>query len=324
MGKTATIAMLAMKHANGEEGMDRFDFVWTVKLQNVEKTSSLAEIVKKQHHRIKDFPTGQIKSILEGRLESKVALLFDGYDEYQPGRNKEIDNVLQSGNGNSFIILTSRPGYVDHNIRRKMDYEVTIEGLSVRNIKKCSKLYLDSKKKSLLMLKQANAAGIYKSSHRFFQRVFSPSSLTDDALLRIPIILLMICFIYEENQSLPHNRTNILKTLYKLLGDRSAIKMSGCISDKHDDILSKLGKLAWQALQNDRLILNKVSGTFDRNSLNGWVYLSCRSIYICMICFLLSVEAVFFYDISSNCVCRLQLFNEVRTLWHNNNSTFYF
>ena len=260
MGKTATVAMLAMKHVNGEEGMDKFDFVWTVRLKNVDKTSSLAEIVKKQHDRIKDFPTGQIKSILEGRTESKVALLFDGYDEYQPGRNKEIENVIQDGIGNSFIILTSRPGYVDDNIRKKMDYEVTIEGLSVRNIMKCSKLYLDDKKKCVVMLKQAEAVGIYKSNDRFFNRVFSSSCMTEDELLRIPIILLMICFIYEENQSLPQNRADILKTLYKLLGDRSAVKVSGNICDEHEYMLSKLGKLAWEALKANELILNKVSG----------------------------------------------------------------
>ena len=93
MGKTATVAMLAMKHVNGEEGMEKFDFVLTIRLKNVDETSSLAEIVKQQHDKIKDFPTGQIKSILEGRTESKVALLFDGYDEYHPGRNKEIDKM---------------------------------------------------------------------------------------------------------------------------------------------------------------------------------------------------------------------------------------
>ena len=78
----------------------------------------------------------------------------------------------------------------------------------------------------------------------------------------------MICFIYEENQSLPRNRADILKTLYKLLGDRSAVKVSGNICDEHDNMLSKLGKLAWEALKANELILNKVIGIFNRNISN--------------------------------------------------------
>ena len=136
-----------MKYVAGEEGMEKFDFVWTVKLKNVDKSLNLVDIVKLQHDRLKIFSTRQLKSILEGETESKVALLFDGYDEYQPGSSKEVDKVLKSGIGNCFIVLTSRPGYVGDKIRRKMDYEVTIEGLSVENIKKCSKLYMDSREK---------------------------------------------------------------------------------------------------------------------------------------------------------------------------------
>ena len=260
MGKTATIAMLAMKNVAGEEGMEKFDFVWTVRLKNVDKTSSLADSIKKQHD-LKDVPTEKVQSILQGKTEkeTRVALLFDGYDEYQPGSNQEIDKVLESGIGNCFVVLTSRPGFVGDDIRKKMDYEVTIEGLSVKNIKKCSKLYLDGKKKSKHMLKQAKSVGIYKSTDHFLHKVLSSSSIVDDSLLQIPIMLLMTCFIYEKNQSLPKTRTDILKTLYTLLGDRSTVKMSGNTSDVHKNVLSKLGKLAWEALKRDELTLLKVS-----------------------------------------------------------------
>ena len=37
MGKTATIAMLAVKHVSEEEGMEKFDFVWSVRLKNVNR-----------------------------------------------------------------------------------------------------------------------------------------------------------------------------------------------------------------------------------------------------------------------------------------------
>ena len=261
MGKTATIAMLAMKHVAGEEGMEKFDFVWTVRLKNVDKTSSLAQLVKQQHDKLKNIQPGQIKSILEGETKSKVALLFDGYDEYQPGSNKEIDTVLESGIGNCFVVLTSRPGYVREEIRNKMDYAVAIEGLSIENIEKCSKLYLDDKKKSADLLKQAKQVGIYKPTDGLLQRIFFSSSMVDHALLRIPIMLLMTCFIYEENQSLPKTKTGILRTLYTLLGQRSEIKISDhntAEKDAHENTLLKLGKLSWEALKRDELILRKV------------------------------------------------------------------
>ena len=263
MGKTATVAMLAIKFVVEEEGMDKFDFVWSVTLKNVNETSSVADIIKQQHEQLKDVPTEKIKSILQGNTEKevKVALLFDGYDEYQPESNKEIDKVLESGVGNCFLVLTSRPGYVGDEIRRKMDYEVTIEGLSVENIKKCSKLYMNCKNKSADMLRQAKSVGIFKPIGGLFHRIFFSSCMIDHALLRIPILLLMTCFIYEENHSLSDTRTNILKTLYTLLGQRSAIKISGTAIDEKEafeNTLSKLGKLAWDALERDELILERV------------------------------------------------------------------
>ena len=261
MGKTATIAMLAMKYVNGEEGMDKFSFVWSIRLKNVDKTSSLANVIKQQHKQLKDVPTEKIQSILQGQTEKKVALLFDGYDEYQPGKNKEIDEAILSGVGNCFIVLTSRPGYVGVDIKKEMNYEVFIEGLSVVNIKKCSQLYMDCRDKSAHMLKQAKTIGIYKPSGSLFHRIFLSSSIIDHALLKIPILLLMTCFIYEEKYSLPKNRTDILKTLFTLLGQRTEIKRSGRTTDEKEgfeNTLSNLGKLAWGGLKRDELSLEKV------------------------------------------------------------------
>ena len=59
----------------------------------------------------------------------------------------------------------------------------------------------------------------------------------------------------------PKTRTDILKTLYTLLGQRSAIKTSGTAIDENEafeNTLSKLGKLAWDALERDELILERV------------------------------------------------------------------
>ena len=39
-----------------------------------------------------------------------MLLLLDGCDEYTEGTNKALDKAIESGIGNCFTILTSRPG----------------------------------------------------------------------------------------------------------------------------------------------------------------------------------------------------------------------
>ena len=258
MGKTSTVAMLAMKYVVGEEGMDKFDFVWTVRLKNVDEKSSLPEIIKQQHSNLRKFPTDKVRSILYGENNSKVALLFDGYDEYQPGKNKDIDSVLKSRVGNCFLVLTSRPDFVSNEIRKQMDVHINIEGLSAENIKKCCDKYLHVKEKRRELLKQAASVGIYHPDG-FIPRLLSFGKPPDTALLRIPIILLMTCFIYEQNESLPKSKTEIIKTLYRLLGERSDVRAAQNVEHtKHENVLFKLGKLAWEAIRNDKLQLQKV------------------------------------------------------------------
>ena len=66
-----------------------------------------------------------------------MLLLLDGYDEYTAGTNRALDKAIESGIGNCFTILTSRPGtdsgdktYVSQEIRDKMDGEVRIKGFN--------------------------------------------------------------------------------------------------------------------------------------------------------------------------------------------------
>ena len=134
LGKTATIAMMAMKYVTGDDAMKQFDFVWTIRLRDVDENSSLPELIKKQHGQLKKVSSARIKDILKGKTKHKVVLLLDGYDEYKKGKNTEIDKAIEQGLGNCFLILTSLPGYIDDSARDKMDGEITIEGFSVQNI----------------------------------------------------------------------------------------------------------------------------------------------------------------------------------------------
>ena len=247
MGKTASVAMLAMSWVKNSEQLKNFDFVWTLRLRNIDKTSSLAQLIKTHHPKLKskDIPVDHIKAILEGQTNHKVLLLIDGFDEYKTGTNRDVDEAIKNTIGNCFLLLTSRPGdhYVSKAIRDSMDGVVTIEGFSPGNITKCSTMYLDSAEASEAMLQQAKDNGIFE-------------------LLKVPIILLMTCVIFNEKEnSLPKSMTGIFDTIYELLMDRTTLKTSGCKSGKIDNLqalLWKLGELSWKALQGDQLRLNKV------------------------------------------------------------------
>ena len=82
-------------------------------------------------------------------------------------------------------------------------------------------------------------------------------------LLSVPIILLMICVLYNEHGKLPQSRTEIFRLIYKRIADRSTLKYFGCKGmelDNFNNMLSILGEFAWEALQDDvrQLLLRKV------------------------------------------------------------------
>ena len=95
------------------------------------------------------------------------------------------------------------------------------------------------------------------------ERDLSGVNFRYNELTSTPILLLMICVLYEENKSLPDSKTKIYETIRELAMDRTTLKTFGCKSSKVKYIAQKtsiLGKFAWEALQKDiqQLLLNKV------------------------------------------------------------------
>ena len=184
-----------------------------------------------------------ITFILKIKNNYNVLLLIDGYDEYTPGTNQDIDKLIKQGIGKSLVILSSRPGFLEKNLRDKYDKVLIIEGLNDKNIRLCSSKYLQSQDKSYKLLQQAKNVGI-------------------SDLLRVPIILLMTCVVYDEKQILPNRKTDLVKTIVEVSMNRTALKI---INRKSQDMQSNeiifLGKFSWQSLQSDvkQLLLQKAS-----------------------------------------------------------------
>ena len=219
--------------------------MFLVRLRYVKAGQSLAKIMQLQHDTLDETPVEHIQAVLKGKTKHKVLLMLDGYDEYTRGTNRDVDRAIESTIGNCLLILTSRSGgYVSKEVRDKMDGDVIIEGFSKESIMECSMKYLGSQEFSTKMLEQAEATGI-------------------DALLHIPIILVMTVVVFLEEDSLPKTKTGIYKTIYRLAMDRTTLKTFGCKSadiSNLEDLLYTLGEFSWKALQSDvqQLLLDRV------------------------------------------------------------------
>ena len=239
--------------SSSDNPVNRFDFVFLLRLRYVNQASTLSKLIVAQHGKLKQEDTAKIESILEGKTNHRVLLLLDGYDEYKPRTNTDIDKAIEYSVGNCFLILTSRPDlpsgnghYVSQTIRSKMDGEVIIEGFNEENIKQCSLRYLENEESALKMISLAKTVGIYD-------------------LLKIPIVLLTICVIYLEHKTIPKSMTKIYGQIFDMIIDRTALKTFklGSYADVKeylDVFLCALGELSWNALQSDvqQLLLNKV------------------------------------------------------------------
>ena len=221
-----------------------FHLVFLIRLKYVKRGQSLIDIIRKQHGGLKGCTDEYTESIIEGDTGHRVLLMLDGYNEYKPGTNDDIDQAIEYSIGNCFLILTSQPGHLSKRITEEMDGKIIIEGLSEEKIKECSTKYLQSEEHSDEMLRQTKEMGIY-------------------GLLHIPIILLMVAVVFIQNKSLPKSRTALYQTIFRLTMDRTTLKTFGCKSadiSKIGDLLYILGQCSWEALQNNnqQLLLKKV------------------------------------------------------------------
>ena len=241
--------MLAMNWAEDKAPpeLQQFDFMFLIALRDVEQDIPLEEVIIKQHQRLKvmKIPKEKVKLILDGATRSRVLLLLDGYDEYKKGTNTNIDDAISDTVGDCFILITSRPGdYMDKDDCDQMDGTIQIIGFSRQSIKECASKYLESKNKADELMKQTDKTDISE-------------------LLRIPIILLMVCFLYYQNHALPSTKTDIVKKIIWMLIDRATLKHFGKKADETpnlEEMLNGLGQLSHEASQRyaKQLLIKKV------------------------------------------------------------------
>ena len=216
----------------------RFDFVFLIPLKDVDRDITLEQtIIQENDLKDENLTEDQIKRVLNS---PRSLLIFDGYDEYKKGTNSAIDAAIGGEMGNAFIIVTSRPDHMDKKDKNKLHGEIQNNGLGMSSIKKCTQRYLEDTQKADGFLKEVTSHGVV-------------------GLLRIPILLLMMCLLHIQNNTLPKNRTKIVRGVIDMYIMRA--RERGVDLEDTDQMLLTLGELCYGASQRDtnKLLIRKVS-----------------------------------------------------------------
>ena len=242
-GKSSAMAKMCLDWAQEENtqdceektttGLERFEFTFLIQLKDVNSDISLEEVIIRQHNL--DVKPSAIKFILQN---TNSLIVLDGYDEYTKSTNHHIDEIVSGERESGFVLITTRSrDYMTKQDHDQMDGEVQFRGLSDESVIKYAQRYLDSKEKLNILIVKANEAEIHE-------------------LLRIPIVLLLVCVVFLEEESLPKTKTDIVWKIIKMFRKRAAAK-GHQIDDK---VLFFLAELSWLALQKEtqQLLINQV------------------------------------------------------------------
>ncbi len=254
IGKSTSLKQLSLLWANREsEELKQFDIVFHIALKSVKQGESLAEVILKQHKGLtRQFVTANDVAKILSDANQKVLLMLDGHDEYTPGTSFDIDKAISKESlPNCCILLTSRDRSELIAIRPYMDVEAEITGFDYANVKEYVTKYLESAEECEQLLKIAQN-----------RRLLSGRNC---GILQIPILLHMICVLYQRKVSLPKTMTGVISAIVDRCPDWDEIRRSGEKTDAEmkvllDDALTKLGKLCWERLQqqNKDLVFTQV------------------------------------------------------------------
>ncbi len=248
IGKSSSLGILALDWAEDRASeLKQFSFVFLILLRHVKSDACLESIILEQHGKLKTMGVTltEMRRICQEDQNGRIMYIFDGLDEYSAGTNSHIDDILLSGIDNAFVMCSSRSGDFLQPIRLQSDAEILITGFSDENIRKCAAMYIEDQQMSGRFLVQAEDSGLFQ-------------------LLHIPIILLMACTVFKKKECLPESRTELFEKITKMGISRTTLKKM----KKHanqienlDELMEKLGKLAWKALEKESmpLLISKVS-----------------------------------------------------------------
>ena len=244
VGKSTFSKKLAVDWARGEkEILKQFTVLLLIKLRDVCNTPSVCAMLAQAELLSSENPL-VFKQLYDYILQNqeKVLLILDGFDEYSAEKSSPIHHIWRGSLlRDCMTIVTTRPSKEDE-LRTPSHVQFEISGFTNDQIKQFAAKFFSHR----------------KDITDEFNKFLTERKLWDMA--KIPLLLLMLCLTWNErgpsHQEQSQSRADLYERFFQTLLDHVAAKTSGhsfTSLNEYKDDLTKLGKVAFDALIMDRL-----------------------------------------------------------------------
>ncbi|XP_071945180.1 uncharacterized protein [Antedon mediterranea] len=279
IGKTTILRHLSYNWATATQSIKAFEgkIVFLLSVRDLDKDDNISNLIVKQldmeDFNLKtDLPEDPrlIKKFIN-KHDDKVVLLLDGLDELR-FNNPSIISLFKKNNlEESTVILTSRSENIDEFVKES-NVHVRVNGFNNKSIGKYIDKHFEYFEKSQLgksLKKELDIDTYLETVRPTFMQLKHPEAY---AMCKNPMLLLSLCILWEDNQSLPEDKTDLFKELFRsILNQFNKRENITKISEfektpvKYVNAMILLGKFMYDSLKVNQLSINKTDLTKHSN-----------------------------------------------------------
>ncbi|XP_033113016.1 NACHT, LRR and PYD domains-containing protein 12-like [Anneissia japonica] len=264
MGKTTLLKYITYKWATGDvHNAFAGKLLFLIKIGDIKAGADIVEIIMKNVNTnellIKNnLPIKAVERFLYNHGDD-IVILLDGYDELQSDA-KDLINLFKGVElEKSTVVITSRPDNTE-NLVECCTLHIQVNGFSSRNIKEYINKYFCSTKKYELgksLLKEF-------SFHLEDEWEWDGNHNVAFGLCSSPLLLLMICTIWEQKQHFPKDLSDLFTKLiccilsqYESKCNKPDIFPIERIPEQYKLAILLLGECMYEGLKENKLSIDK-------------------------------------------------------------------
>ena len=267
-GKSSTVSKLAYDWACNKQDspISEYQLLFVITINSIETDTDLIDIIQDQL--LPEVSGEALRAYIQSNASS-ICVLFDGYDEATKyfHQCKDVRNVLCSKwLSDACVIVTTRPNEVGKFCQNYGPFtQVEVKGFSWYGRKKYVYKFFQMSEECGNDIQ----AGKKVSTDSFLAAIKKSQRLQQLSI--IPIILSMLCMLWIDDANLPVSVTSLYNEVIMHLAKHRFAKNTkdeldvSSIQTFVENVLSHIGKIAFEGLVEDRLVFK--DNSFEKKQL---------------------------------------------------------